>query len=116
MEKACKERIISCVVNKPQIDKLQKKFDKLTKGFVLLFPLWCLFFFIPSLFQEYFNWQSHESYSHFSKTSNAKHIVRDCLGLSVPEMDSRKMGTLIPYCEPSWKKGGKVNGTTGLPA
>lgn len=23
MEKACKERIISCVVNKPQIDKLQ---------------------------------------------------------------------------------------------
>lgn len=40
-------------------------------------------------------------------------IVKDCLGLSLPEKDSRKMGTLILYSEPSWKKEGRQMGLQG---
>lgn len=30
--------------------------------------------------------------------------MKDCLNLSLPEKNSKKMGALILYSEPSWKK------------
>ncbi|KAM6200704.1 LOW QUALITY PROTEIN: uncharacterized protein KIAA2012 homolog [Sarcoramphus papa] len=67
--------------------------------------------------EDYFNWKSHESYSHFSKTLNAKHITKDCLGLSLPRTYSRRTGALVLRSEnlakPSWKKGGRRMGLQG---
>ncbi|KAM9189647.1 LOW QUALITY PROTEIN: uncharacterized protein KIAA2012 homolog [Mergus octosetaceus] len=48
---------------------------------------------------DYLKWKPHDSHSHVSKTSNAKHIMKDCLGQCLPKTYSMRVGALVLYSE-----------------